>query len=42
MVRVLGGSAFVYVASRTCLRTIATGAPRANARSARSRILGHA
>ena len=42
MVRRLGGSAFVYVASRICARTVATGAPRAKARSARNRIFGHA
>jgi hypothetical protein len=42
MVRVLGGSALAYVASRMCVRTVLMGAPRANARSARSRIFGHA
>lgn len=42
MVRGLGGSAFVYVAARMCLRTVLRGAPRAKARSARNRILGHA
>ena len=42
MVRRLGGSALVYVASRMCARTVLMGAPRAKARSARSRIFGHA
>jgi hypothetical protein len=32
----------VYTASRMCLRTVLIGAPPAKARSARTRILGHA